>query len=108
MGTMSLFESGDSIVEVSLQSLFEDQICIEGGSDKSLEDIALIIVREGYPLSVCCSKKSSSMIVKGYYQNLIDIDCRGSPSFLAVITATKYAYTHSDGIHVILITCLKN
>lgn len=36
----------------------------------------------------------------------VDTDHMGEPAFLAVITATKYAYTRSDGVHVIPIACL--
>lgn len=36
----------------------------------------------------------------------VDTDHMGEPAFLAVITATKYAYTRPDGVHVIPIACL--
>jgi hypothetical protein len=41
-------------------------------------------------------------------KNRVEIETTGSPSFLAVITATQYAYTRNDGVHVIPIGCLKD
>ena len=38
----------------------------------------------------------------------VESETMGSPSFLAVITATQYAYTRNDGVHVVPIGCLKN
>lgn len=38
----------------------------------------------------------------------VDEEVRSKLSFMAVITATGYAYTRPDGIHVIPIGCLKN
>ena len=36
----------------------------------------------------------------------VETETMGSPSFLAVFTATKYAYTGKDGVHVVPIGCL--
>ncbi len=41
-------------------------------------------------------------------KNRVESETMGSPSFLAVITGTEYAYTREDGIHVIPIGCLKD
>ena len=38
----------------------------------------------------------------------VDLEERNKLSFMAVITGTGYAFTRSDGIHVIPIGCLKN
>jgi predicted AAA+ superfamily ATPase len=38
----------------------------------------------------------------------IDLDLMGEPSFMAVITASPYAHTIEDGIHVVPIGCLKD
>ena len=37
----------------------------------------------------------------------IDNDKMRTPSFLMIITATEYAYTRSDGVHVVPLGCLK-
>lgn len=36
----------------------------------------------------------------------VNTDAMGEPAFLAVITATRYAYTRPDGVHVIPIALL--
>lgn len=38
----------------------------------------------------------------------VDGDITKPPAFLAVITASGYAYTCEDGVHVIPIGCLKD
>jgi len=38
----------------------------------------------------------------------VDTDKMGEPSFLAVITATEYAYRREDGVYVVPIGCLKD
>ncbi len=35
------------------------------------------------------------------------VDLRNGPSFLAIVTATKYAYKREDGVLVIPIGCLR-
>ena len=34
------------------------------------------------------------------------VDLKNGPSFLAIVTATKYAFKRDDGVYVIPITCL--
>ena len=36
----------------------------------------------------------------------VDTDRMGRPAFLAVVTATRYAYTRPDGVHVIPLAVL--
>jgi len=38
----------------------------------------------------------------------VDTDQMGSPSFLAILTATEHAYLRRDGVYVIPIGCLRN
>jgi len=38
----------------------------------------------------------------------VECETMGSPSFLAVVTATQYAYTRKDGVHVVPIGCLRD
>lgn len=37
----------------------------------------------------------------------VDVDRMGSPAFMAIISATEYAYTREDGVAVIPLGCLK-
>lgn len=52
MRPMSLWESGESTGEVSLSTLFEDNVNVAGISNLDLERIAFITCRGGWPLSV--------------------------------------------------------
>ncbi len=52
MRPMSLFESGDSSGEVSLQEIFEGNQDIDGQSDLSIERLTFLIARGGWPLSL--------------------------------------------------------
>ena len=38
----------------------------------------------------------------------VDTENMGAPSFLAVVTATEFAYTREDGVHVIPLGCLRD
>jgi len=56
MRPMSLWESGDSTGEVSLVSLFEGSETVAGLSTKTIEDIAFLACRGGWPLAVGMEK----------------------------------------------------
>ena len=49
MRTMSLFESGDSTGEISLEALFDGETNMEGISKLSIEQIAFLLNRGGWP-----------------------------------------------------------
>ena len=49
MNTMSLYETQESTGEVSLSALFEHEENIEGKSNLSIEEIAFVITRGGWP-----------------------------------------------------------
>lgn len=42
------------------------------------------------------------------FANKVDHEKMGKPSFLAIVSATEFAYTRPDGIHVIPLGCLKD
>lgn len=52
MRPMSLWESGDSTGEVSLEELFKTPQCISGLASMDLERIAFLVCRGGWPLAV--------------------------------------------------------
>lgn len=52
MRPMSLWESGESTGDVSLESLFDGHTEVEGIAKASLEDIAFMACRGGWPLAV--------------------------------------------------------
>ena len=75
MGTMSLFESGESDGYISLNDLFKN-IEIKGHLTKelSLEDIANLIMRGGWPDNIENTPKESQLIVKSYIKDILDKD----------------------------------
>ena len=75
MGTMSLFESGESDGYVSLNDLFKN-IEFKGHLTKelSLEDIANLIMRGGSPDNMENTPKESQLIVKSYIKDILDKD----------------------------------
>lgn len=75
MGTMSLFESGESDGYVSLNDLFKN-IEFKGHLTKelSLEDIANLIMRGGWPDNIENTPKESQLIVKSYIKDILDKD----------------------------------
>ena len=49
MRTMSLFETGDSTGDISLESLFNNETNLEGKSNLSVEKLAFLLNRGGWP-----------------------------------------------------------
>ncbi|MCK7485910.1 MAG: hypothetical protein MZU97_10450 [Bacillus subtilis] len=41
------------------------------------------------------------------FATLVDPDRMGHPSFLAIVSATDYAYVRKDGVAVVPLGCLK-
>ena len=70
MRPMSLYESGESTGEVSLMDLFNN-LDISGESKLSLEDIASIIVRGGWPVAINIKEDIKYRISKEYIKSLI-------------------------------------
>lgn len=72
MRTMSLFESGDSRGLVSLAKLFDgkgiDSFDLNKAS--SLEDIAFLICRGGWPISLVTDREQALDITRNYYNSL--------------------------------------
>lgn len=77
MRPMSLFESGESNGSVQLEMLFEGNHDIYGESNLSLEDIAYLICRGGWPVSTYLSGKGALSQASDYYDAVVNIDiCR--------------------------------
>ena len=70
MRPMSLFESGESTGEVSFNDILDGKD-IKGESKLSLEDIAGIIVRGGWPASIGIESKNKYRFAKEYVKSLI-------------------------------------
>ena len=76
MRPMSLWESGDSNGMVSLGSLFNGNLDISGISDKSIDDIAYLICRGGWPRAVLQSRSVSLRRAFDYLDAVVNEDIK--------------------------------
>lgn len=75
MRPMSLFESGESTGEVSIQDILNGKD-ISGESKLSLEDLASIIVRGGWPASLTVKTDAKYRFAEEYVKSLIHEEVR--------------------------------
>ncbi|MFU0480749.1 ATP-binding protein [Gardnerella sp. DNF01192] len=73
MRPMSLYESKDSSGEVSLRDLFEDKN-ISAINETSLEKIAFLICRGGWPKAIGLDEKPSLFQAIDYYESVVSTD----------------------------------
>ncbi len=73
---MSLYESGDSSGEVSLENLFSAPVSIKGFNPHSLKDIAFLICRGGWPFAVVekMSEKAALSQTRDYVDIVVEED----------------------------------
>lgn len=75
MRPMSLWESGDSNGAVSLQYLFDNPgRMILGESTSSIEDVAFLICRGGWPIATTLGKEYALETAFSYYKAVADVD----------------------------------
>ena len=74
MKPMSLFESGDSTGEVSLNQLFGNPSVIDGMNNLSIEKLAFLICRGGCPYAVGMKEKPALLQAEDYYEAVIKSD----------------------------------
>ena len=74
MRPMSLFESSDSTGEVSLNQLFKNPNVIDGMNNLSLEKLAFLICRGGWPHAIGMKEKPSLLQAEDYYEAVIKSD----------------------------------
>ena len=75
MHTMSLWESGDSGGEVSLKSLFDHtQPDLMAESKQTIEDLAFLLCRGGWPATVRMNKRSATEMAYNYVEEIIQQD----------------------------------
>lgn len=75
MSTMSLYESGDSNGSVSLAELFTRKE-VSGRSALSIDDIASLITRGGWPKTIGKSNEVAGEQIKGYCETIVDSDVK--------------------------------
>ena len=74
MRPMSLYESGDSTGEVSIKDLFEGNTEIDGESNISIERLAFLVCRGGWPQSVGMHDEIALDQAFGYYDAVVHTD----------------------------------
>lgn len=74
MRTMSLYESGDSTGEVSLRELFNTPAQIEGTARTSLERLAFLTCRGGWPAAAGMSGSAALLQARDYYEAVVRAD----------------------------------
>lgn len=74
MRPMSLWESGDSNGSISLKELFDKNTDISATSDLSIEKIAFLICRGGWPASVSQENESALKMATNYIESVINMD----------------------------------
>ena len=77
MHSMSLYESGDSTGQVSLKSLFDGNLNIDGESKIDIKELAFLACRGGWPLAVNSDREIALEQAENYYDMLVNFDiCR--------------------------------
>ena len=74
MRTMSLLESGESNGSVSLKQLFDAKGSIYGESNLSLEEVAFLVCRGGWPVSTYLTGKIALNQARDYYDAVVNSD----------------------------------
>ncbi len=76
MNTMSLYESGDSSGVISLKDLCEQKFQSRLLEKVSLEKLAYLIVRGGWPGNIDVDVNECGEIANGYMENVLKMDLR--------------------------------
>ena len=74
MGTMSLYETGDSTGDISLKDLFEGKIENIITGDVSLENLIYYAVRGGWPGNLSTPEKTCGRLASEYLKSVVDDD----------------------------------
>ena len=74
MHPMSLYESGDSTGEISLRNLFVGKHDIEGFSKLSIEKIAYLTCRGGWPGAIKLEEKAALHVATAYLEAIVNAD----------------------------------
>ena len=75
MRTMSLYETGDSTGDISLEALFSGEREMEGKSNLSIENIAFLLNRGGWPdAALKKSEKIAMTIAEDYLEAVVNED----------------------------------
>lgn len=74
MRPMSFYESGDSTGEVSLKELFNGKSDLEGFSKLSIEKLAYLVCRGGWPGTIKLEEKAALHVATAYLEAVVNAD----------------------------------
>ena len=74
MYTMSLFESGDSTGKASIIKMYNGIQETLAQKDVTLDDLAYLIIRGGWPANMNIDKEDAGIIPKAYIESILDSD----------------------------------
>lgn len=74
MGTMTLYETGDSTGKVSIMDLYNNKFKNGINKEINLKLLAKYIVRGGWPRNQAIDDKYINIIPKSYIENILDVD----------------------------------
>lgn len=72
--TMSLYESGDSTGDISLEKLCQNDFKEKATGEVDLRNLARLIIRGGWPANLDYSAKDASKVIEEYIDLIIDDD----------------------------------
>lgn len=76
MRTMTLFESNESTGEISLRKIFDGETGSSGINHKTLNDLAYITCRGGWPLAVTLEGRAALQQAIDYYDAVVNFDIK--------------------------------
>lgn len=74
MNTMNLFESGDSSGDISIMDMFNGKNIVKNVKKTSLEELANLIVRGGWPANINIASDKSGLMPKYYINSILEKD----------------------------------
>lgn len=103
MRTMSLWESGDSTGDISIEQLFKGETDLVGYNSKTLDDIAFLVCRGGWPSAVAKNHRVALRQAYDYYDAVVKKDISRVDEVVRSSERTKLlmrSYARSQGAQV--------
>lgn len=112
MRPMSLYESGESTGDVSLSELFNNEDCLLRGTSKlTLNDIAFLICRGGWPMAIDVPEDIALQQAIDYYDAVVNEDISridGARKENAYVKRLMRAYARNQGAQISIDTLLND
>lgn len=112
MRPMSLYESGESTGDVSLSVLFNNEDCLLRGNSKlTLDDIAFLICRGGWPMAIDVPEDVALQQAIDYYDAVVNEDISridGARKENAYVKRLMRAYARNQGAQISIDTLLND